>query len=101
MTPSNPSHKALQLFSLQQEWAVEQAGQFFWKRHVDAALEQVILSLAAAGFFPTLAWFRRCEEVVRRQGIEASSWLSKVLDPDLPIRGVRETGIPDPHRRAG
>ena len=86
--PSHPSHKALQLFLLQQEWAYEQAGQFFWKRHIDAALEHVILSLANVGFFPTRAWFRKCEERVRGQG--SGGGVSKFLDPDLPIEGFEK-----------
>ncbi|MFM7175571.1 MAG: type I polyketide synthase, partial [Caldilinea sp.] len=85
MISSNSSHKALHLFLLQQAWADEQAGQFFWKRHIDVSIEQVILSLAGAGFFPTRAWFRKCEEVVRGQG--TGDGVSKLLDPDLPIEG--------------
>lgn len=88
MTLSNPSHGAFHLFLLQQEWAYEQAGQFFWKRHIDAALDQIILSLAGVGFFPTRAWFRKCEEVVRGQG--AGDGVSKFLNPNVPIEGFEK-----------
>ncbi|MFM7172458.1 MAG: hypothetical protein ACKO4U_05385, partial [Caldilinea sp.] len=66
-----------------QHWAYERTGQFFWNLPQEVAPDQALRALAAAGFFPTPAQFRKW-------AAESSSQSSNGLEPGSPIEGFEK-----------